>query len=208
MDDLGTDALLTTTRAVRKRLNFNQAVGLDTICECLRIAVQAPTGGGEEQTSFVIIDRPDIKARLGEIFREATLPVFSEKYANADTRTAKRAYAGGIYLARNLERVPVLVLFCMDGRMTNEGNARFAGFYGSVVPTIWNFQLALRSRGLGSTYITGYLSREAEVASLLGIPYETVSQIALVPVAYTVGTRFRAAQRLPLAGRCFRNSWG
>jgi nitroreductase len=92
------------------------------------------------------------------------------------------------------------------GRVDGENNERAAGFYGSIIPAAWSFMLALRSRGLGSAWTTLHLSKEREAAALLGIPAD-VTQVALLPVAYTVGTEFKPAARPPVEGITFWNGW-
>jgi nitroreductase len=85
-------------------------------------------------------------------------------------------------------------------------NEEAAGFYGSILPAVWNFQLALRSRGLGSVFTTLHLGYEREAGAILGIP-ETVTQAALIPVAYTVGTDFKPAARRPIDQITYWNGW-
>jgi nitroreductase len=75
------------------------------------------------------------------------------------------------------------------------------------MPAAWSFLLALRSRGLGSVWTTLHLFKEPDVAALLGIP-ENVSQVALFPVAYTVGTEFKPAQRPPAEEITYFDTWG
>jgi nitroreductase len=73
-----------------------------------------------------------------------------------------------------------------------------ASAYGSILPAVWSFMLAARSRGLGTAWTTLHLWHEKEVAEVLGIPYAEVTQVALIPVAYSVGTDFKPAPRKPL----------
>jgi nitroreductase len=77
---------------------------------------------------------------------------------------------------------------------------------GSIIPAVWSFQLALRSRGLGSAYTTLHLFHEKEASELLGIP-DTVTQVALIPVAYTKGTDFKPATRRPASEITYWDSW-
>ena len=102
------------------------------------------------------------------------------------------------YLAQNLGKVPVMVIPLIIGRLEDGNTNSAAGLFGSIIPAMWSFQLALRSRGLGSCYTTLHLGAEAEAAELLGIP-EHMSQAGLLPVAYTKGTDFKLAKRLPAA---------
>jgi nitroreductase len=66
---------------------------------------------------------------------------------------------------------------------------------GDLIPATWSFMLAARARGLGTAWTSMHLAREQEVADILGIPFETVAQAVLTPVAYTKGTDFRPADR-------------
>ena len=74
------------------------------------------------------------------------------------------------------------------------------------MPAVWSFQLALRARGLGSTFTTLHLRRGDEAAKLLGIP-DDIMQVGLVPVAYTIGTEFKRAERPPLEGIAHWEKW-
>jgi nitroreductase len=74
-----------------------------------------------------------------------------------------------------------------------------AALWGSLLPAVWSFLLALRSRGLGAAWTTLHLRFEREAADLLGIPYQTHTQGGLFPIAYTKGTAFHLAPRRPLS---------
>lgn len=210
--DLTPDELLTTTRAVRKRLDLDRPVERSVIEECLDIAMQAPTGSNMQNWHWVIVTDPDHRAELAEIYREGArgylLPADGEA-GDADVPTGTddqqaRVISSALYLAEQLHRVPVHVIPCAWGRVDDDagwgglpvrGTALQAGFWGSIFPAIWSFQLALRARGLGSSLTTLHLSQERRVAELLGIPYERCTQAALLPVGYTIGTDFKPAQR-------------
>jgi len=123
-----------------------------------------------------------------------------------DTQTT-RVYDSAFWLVDHLAEVPVHVIPCMEGRLAEgAGNAGCSAFYGSIFPAVWSFQLALRSRGLGSALTTLHLIQEAEAAKVLGIP-DSVCQIALLPVAYTVGTDFKHAKRPGPDTITHFNSW-
>jgi nitroreductase len=66
---------------------------------------------------------------------------------------------------------------------------------GTGMPAMWAFMLAARARHLGTAWTSLHLRRERDVAEILGIPYEEVTQFCLTPVAHTVGTDFRPARR-------------
>ena len=192
-----TDALLSTTRAVRKRLDFDRDVPDDVLLECLQLAVQAPTGSNRQGWRWMVIRDADKKEALADIYRQAGGEYLANaaKEASAGTQTA-RVMDSANFLAQNLGKVPVMVIPLIVGR-PDESPGNGAGLFGSIIPAMWSFQLALRSRGLGSCLTTLHLQREQEAADLLGIPPH-LTQVGLLPVAYTKGTDFKAAERPPV----------
>jgi nitroreductase len=199
-----TDALLSTTRAVRKRLDLERAVPDEVILECLQLAIQAPTGSNRQGWRWMVIRDAEKKAGLAELYRRAGGDYLAEaaKTAEAGTQTG-RVMDSANFLAQNLEKVPVMVIPLIIGRLDEVPDGgqvtnAAAGLFGSIIPAMWSFQLALRSRGLGSCYTTLHLGLEAEAAELLGIPGH-MSQAGLLPVAYTKGTDFKPASRAPVS---------
>ena len=65
----------------------------------------------------------------------------------------------------------------------------------SIIPSAWSFMLAARERALGTCWTTIHLLFEEEAAEVLEIPYEEITQIALITVGYTLGTDFKPATR-------------
>src|ERR1700678_13160 len=198
------ETLLTTTRSVRRKLDLDRPVEPEVITAGLRIAMQAPAAGVVLQgIRWVVIRDPALKAAVAAHVREAGLA----SQARYGDRVSPATLASGRHLLDVLHRVPVLVLSCLIGRP--EGDPVYLNaFYGSVYPAIWSFQLALRARGLGTT-ITGYhlSGHEADVAALLSITPE-VTQIALLPVAYTTTTSFRPAARPAVEDITYYERWG
>ena len=205
------DELLTTTRAVRKRLDLERPVGRDVIEECIEIALQAPSGSNRQAWQWVPVDDPDTKVRVAELYRE----VFdgyeprSSGYAEGDTRAERRAAvtASSIHLRDHLHEVPVLLVVYQEGRIEALPLGSHPGFWGSVVPAVWSFMLALRARGLGSTWTTMTCRREKEMAEVLGVRHEDYTQVGLFPVAYTLGTDFKPAPRLDPSSVIHWNRW-
>ncbi len=193
-----TDALLSTTRAVRKRLDLERDVSDDVLLECLQLAVQAPTGSNQQGWRWMVIRDADKKEALAEMYREAGGEYLASAAASADGGTQQgRVIDSANYLAQHLGEVPVLVIPMIIGRLPDNSANAAAGLMGSILPAVWSFQLALRSRGLGSCLTTLHLGKEQEAAELLGIP-DHMTQAGLLPVAYTTGTDFKPAKRPPV----------
>ena len=209
------DHLLTTTRTVRKRLDLERSIAPEIIRECLEIAIQAPTGSNRQDWHFVVITDAETRKEIGEFYRqsfEIYRPAASRGEAAVSTGDSQGAQMARVidsatYLSQNMQRVPVLIIPCIEGRPTDPSPQSQAGFYGSILPAAWSLMLALRARGLGCAWTTLHLRYEQEVAQLLGIP-ENISQAALLPVAYFTGEDFKPARRLPASERTYWNGWG
>jgi nitroreductase len=205
-----TDELLATTRAVRKRLDLDRKVPREVIMECLQLAVQAPTGSNSQGWRWVVVDDAKKKKALADLYRkggEAYLKTAGAQAAEAGNKQTQRVYDSAMYLIDILDKVPLHVIPCLEGRPpAGTPPAMLAGYFGSIFPAVWSFQLALRSRGLGSVLTTLHLIHEKEAGQVLGIP-DNVVQVALLPVAYTKGTDFKRAERPPVSGITHWNSW-
>jgi nitroreductase len=196
------DELLSTTRAVRKRLDLSRPVERAVLEECLAIAQQAPTGGNSQGWHFVVVTDAAKRAALGDIYRigwNAYIGGGGPSTGDPSRQaTQERVRASAQHLADHMHEVPVLVIPCIHGRTDGEPASEQAGTWGSIIPATWSFMLAARARGLGTAWTTLHLGGEKEAAQLLGIPYEKVMQVAMIPVAYTLGTNFKPGPRLPL----------
>ncbi|HZN14080.1 MAG TPA: nitroreductase family protein [Acidimicrobiales bacterium] len=201
------DELLTTTRAVRRRLDLTRPVERDVILECLRIAVQAPTASNQQDWRWLVITDAAKRAALADLYREVGGAYLEQARRNQADDQTRRVYESAYALSEFLHKVPVFVIPCVDKRVDGAPNALAASAYGSIIPAAWSFMLALRARGLGSVWTTLHLFKEAEAAAILGIP-DNVTQIALLPVAYTVGTDFKPATRPPVSEITYWNAWG
>lgn len=212
--NLSADELLTTTRSVRKRLDFDKPVERSVVEQCLEIALQAPTGGNRQGWHWVVVEDQATKDVIGEIYR-ANFALYRSmpppKYAAGDTRGERlpKVADSASYLADNMHRAPLLLIPCFWGRLEGEPHAMVAGQWGSLLPAVWSFMLALRERGLGSAWTTIHLIGDGEqrVAELLGIPFDRVTQGALLPIAHTKGTEFKQAKRQPLADVLHWDRW-
>ena len=202
-----TDELLATTRAVRKRLDLQRAVPREVIDECLELAVQAPTGSNSQGWRWLVVDDAGKREALAELYRKGAEGYLSTAAGQTPEGQTKRVFESALYLMEHLHEVPVHVIPCVAGR-PGEGASivEVGSLFGSIFPAVWSFQLALRARGLGSTLTTLHLLHEREAAALLGIP-DNVLQVALLPVAYTLGTDFKRASRPPVAKITHWNQW-
>jgi nitroreductase len=196
--------LLTTTRAVRRRLELTRPVEREVVLDCLRVAIQAPTGGNRQGWRWLVVDDAEKRAGLAELYRRSFEPYIADQRERMPNDPIIRSSQ---YLADHLHEVPVHVVPILLGRLpAGASTVEAAGFYGSILPAVWNLQLALRSRGLGSAFTTLHLAFEDEAAALLGQP-NTVTQVALIPVAYYKGTDFRPAERRPIEELTYFNRW-
>jgi nitroreductase len=207
VDIASVDELLTTTRSVRKRLDLTRPVSRDVILECIQLAMQAPTASNAQDWRWLVITDADKRAAIADIYRSIGAEYLALAAKDTSDPQTQRVYASAFSLTDTLGQVPVHVIPCLRDRIDNSSVLSAASAWASIIPAGWSFLLALRSRGLGSVWTTMHLAKEQEVAELLGIP-ATVTQAALFPVAYTIGTDFRPASRPPAETITFWDSWG
>jgi nitroreductase len=201
------DRLLTTTKQVRKRLDLARPVPHEILLECIDVASHAPMGGNLERNRWLIIDDAETKAAIAEYFGRVGRPYLAANAeASPDDRGAK-VIDSAMYLVDHLHEVPALVLAMRLDRVPDGASTgAYAGYYGSVLPGVWSFQLAARARGIGSAWTTFHLEHEAAVAELLGIP-PTVTQVCLLAVGYYTGDTFTPAPRRSAAEVTYLNRW-
>ncbi|MBU3065877.1 nitroreductase family protein [Nocardia sp. NEAU-G5] len=210
--NLSADEVLSTTRSVRKRLDLERPVPREVLLECLELALQAPTGSNSQGWQWVFVEDAERKRALADIYRTNATPYLdAPKPAFGDERDLRRPHVfdSARYLNDHLHEVPVVLIPCLEGRVDNTPGVSSAGFWGSLLPAVWSFMLALRSRGLGSAWTTLHLvgGGERQAADLLGIPFDQYSQGGLFPIGYTKGTNFRQAKRLPADQLTHWNTW-
>jgi nitroreductase len=206
--------VLTTTRSVRKRIDFDRPVPRDLLLECLEVAVQAPTGGNTQGWAWVIVTGAEKKRLIGDLYNRSWTAYSKSRgrpYAEDDPRHEQlpRIVSSSQYLADRMHEIPVMVIPCLEGRVDAPGlgNQILAGFYGSILPAAWSFMLAARDRGVVGSWTTLHLKYEREVAELLGIPYERYTQAALLALGFSTGGEFKPAQRIPLEGIVHWEKW-
>jgi nitroreductase len=206
------DELLSTTRAVRKRLDLTRPVPRAVLEECLTLAQQAPSGSNSQPWHFLMVTDPAKRAALADIYRVGWRSYAAASQAPTDADPARiaawrRVRASAQYLADHMHEVPVHVHPSISGRTDGQPAAAQAGTWASIIPAAWSFMLAARARGLGTAWTSLHLQGEAEAADVLGIPYAEVMQAALIPVAYTIGTSFNPGPRTSLDSMVHWDTW-
>ena len=200
------DEVLATTRAVRRRLDLERPVDNQLLLDCIDLAEQAPTGGNLGSRRWVIVREQRVKDQLGQLYSETALPFMSAAAERllGTGHPSEKVMASAAYLAEHLAEVPAIVIPTVIGH--HDGSGR-PGLFDSVIQAAWSFCLALRARGLGTTWVTAALQDTAKVKEILRIP-EDMTEIALLPVAYTKGTDFRRAPRHPARSITYFDRFG
>ena len=219
MDLTTVDHLLSTTRTVRKRLDFDRPVAPSVIQECLELAIQAPSGANNQEWRFVVVTDAEKRATIAGYYRDMfrryirsgrdIRPAFEAE--DPRMQRASKVASSSVYLSANMHRVPVMIIPCatpwIEGYIADpHSTLAQASLYGSILPATWSLMLALRSRGLGAAWTTLHLAYENEIGELLGIP-ETMTQAALLPVAYFKGDDFKPAKRVPAKELTYWDQW-
>lgn len=211
--DLTPDQLLSTTRSVRKRLDLEQPVDSAVVLECLDLALQAPTGSNRQGWHWMFITEPEKKKALADLYK-ANFIAYRDSgarptYDDADTRAQRQSAVtdSANYLADHFHEVPILMIPLIEGRLDNLPAFAAASTWGSLLPAVWSFMLALRSRGLGSAWTTLHLPSEREAAEILDIPFDKYTQGGLFPIAHTIGLDFKPAARIPTDQIVHWNTW-
>lgn len=210
--ELTNDELLSTTRVVRKRLDFTRPVERSVLEECLALAVQAPTASNRQEWHWVFVSDAALKRGLADIYRsdEGEYQALPQPELGPNDVRAAHADAVGTsadYLREHMQDAPVLLVPCHLGRVDAAPVATQAALWGSLLPAVWNLMLALRTRGLGCAWTSVHLRHERRAADLLGIPFDRYTQGGLFPIAYTLGTDFRPAARRPLEEIVHWETW-
>jgi nitroreductase len=211
---LTADEVLTTTRAVRRRLDLSRPVPRELLLECLEVALQAPVGSNRQEWRFVFVDDAEKKRAIAEHYGRSWDAYNAQprpQYPDGDLRGERRELliSSARYLRERMHEAPWLMIPCIRGRLRPEATtAEQAGIWASIVPAFWSFLLAARARGVGTAMTTLHLVHEREVADILGVPYDEWTQAGLTPIAYFTGDRFRPGPRLPAANVAVWNAWG
>lgn len=214
--NLTADEVLTTTRAVRKRMDFDEPVPEETIRQCLDIALQAPTGSNGQHWHWVLVTDRDKIATIAGLYQQGFAAYLEMEgsvksvYKGDDpARIAQqeRVTDSAQYLADNMHRCPALLIPVLPMKLDGLPNFAAASMYAGIMPAAWSFCLAARERGIGTSWTSIHLMFEEQIAELLGIPFADTSQIALIAIAATKGTDFKSAAREPLDHSLHVNTW-
>jgi len=192
--NLTADDVLTTTRSVRKRLDFDKPVPREVLMECLDIALQAPTGSNAQGWQWMFVEDTAKKKALADIYRTNATPYLDlPKPVRGDIRDNQMdaVMNSAKYLNENFEKAPVLMIPLLEGRPEGFDAGMQASYWGSLLPAVWSYMLALRE----------------QAADLLGIPFDSYTQGGLFPIAYTKGTDFKLAKRLPAEQLTHWDTW-
>ena len=193
------DAVLSTARSVRRKLDFDRAVEPEAIYECVNIATQAPTGLGGESWRFMVVTDADKKRRLAALYKEVLTDLARQR--GIEVKATQQA------LVDKLHEIPAMIFVCTTAERPGQEVAGQVAYYGSILPAAWSLMLALRARNLGATWTTLLSSRQREVAAILDMP-DGVTQTVMLPVAYTKGAKLRKADRLDATQVTFWDTWG
>lgn len=210
---MNTDQLLTTTRSARKSLDLDAPVDRNDLVECLRIGMQAPNGSNQQSWRWLVVSDESRRAALAALYRDAYLQRVGgsliAELLPPDMPGAK-IMTSTEWLVENMAKVPVLVIPCYEPYLPRfEGDESFhqATVYGSIFPAVWNFALALHSRGYGTCVTTLHLTHENAVRDLLGIP-DTYVQGCLLPVGrLRPSVSFGPSTRRPIEEVVAVDSW-
>lgn len=209
------DELLTTTRAVRRRMNFDRAVERKVVEECVRIALQAPVGSPAWKQHFIVLMDAQKRLQIADIYRKGTYPYLDSREQAAvdieetdpgEAALIRKNLASAKWHADTFHQVPCMVILAKEGRVEGQDAFTQAAFYGSIMPAAWSFMLALRARGLGACWTNLHMVYESEVSSLLGIPAD-VTHPVLFTVGYYKGETFKPATRIPASEQLHWDGW-
>ena len=195
-DDI--DTVLSTARSVRRKLDFERPVEQQVIEDCISIATQAPVGMGGENWRFLVVRDDDKKLQVARVYQEVMLELTAAREI-----TIKSTHQA---LMDRMHEMPALIFVCVIGQPEPSHSSNVA-FYGSILPAAWSLMLALRARGIGTTWTSLLSAREEEIAGILDIP-EGVLQTVMLPIAYTKDARLKPANRLTAVEVTFVDSWG
>lgn len=190
--------VLSTARSVRRKLDFDRPISKQDLEACINVAVQAPTGLAGENWRFLVVQDPDKKRRIANIYNEVLIQIGKDR--GIELKPTHNA------LMQRLHEIPCMVFVFAIGEPDDTNSGQIA-FYGSILPAAWSLMLAMRARGIGTTWTSLLTSRADEVADILGVP-DGITQTVMLPAAYTLGAKLKLADRLSADQVTFWDTWG
>ena len=196
--------IIRTTRSMR-RLKPD-SVPRELIRKILEAGTCAPSGGNMQRWRFLLIADPDVKRKVGALYRRAWDEIVAPRYRSGEPAPGSsrerfdRMLAAAEHLAHHIHEAPVWIVPCLQGASPT----RTAG--SSIYPAVQNMLLTARALGLGATLTTLYLNFEKEAEAALGLPPDWHSY-ALIPIGYPIG-RFGPVRRVALDEVVDENRWG
>ena len=195
MEDV--EHILSTARSVRRKLDYSRPVSEEDLLACINVAVQAPTGIIGENWRFLVVTDPGKKKQIADIYCEVLQQISVDRGV-----TLKPTHNA---LMDRLHEIPCMVFVFAIGEPTDDVGGQ-VGFFGSILPAAWSLMLAMRARGIGTTWTSLLTARSKEVAAILEVP-EGVTQTVMLPAAYTLGAKLKPANRLPAEQVTYWNTW-
>lgn len=199
---------LYTTRAMRRVKT--DPIPAEVQAKILDAAIRAPSGGNTQNWRFLLVDDPEVKAKLGDLYQPALGMLWTTIYkermeaAHADPESPTGAadikmQRSAQYLADHWNDVPLFLLAFIQHDPTG----------GSIYPAVWSAMLAARAEGVGSalTSVMGMIYKE-QVLDILGVPKdEGWINACCVSFGYPTG-KWGIAARRPAHEVAYRNQWG
>ena len=190
--------ILKSARSVRRKLDFDRPISSEDLEACIDVAVQAPTGIAGENWRFLVVTDPEPKRQIAEIYCEIMMQISESR--GVQLKATHHA------LMNRLHDIPCMIVVYAIGEPEPEFSSQVA-FYGSILPAAWSLMLAMRARGIGTTWTTLLSSRPDDIGRILGVP-DGVTQTIMLPAAYTLGAKLKPADRLPAREVTYWNRWG
>jgi nitroreductase len=178
-----------TTRAMR-RLDPSRPVSDADLHMIVEAATKAPSGKNSQPVRWIVVTDPELKSRLGDVYRRCAASLMDDSDEPALARSAW-------HLIEHFGESPALLVACCDGPVRRPA---------SVFPAVQNALLAARGLGLGTTLTTSHLEDEAAVKEILNIP-DGIATYCIIPIGYPLG-RWGEAARRPVAEIAYRDTWG
>jgi nitroreductase len=186
-----------TTRSMR-RLDPTRDVSDKDLVTILEAATRAPTGGNSQPVRWLVVRDPELKRRVGDVYRtQARMRLVAYEQEAKTNPDVARMLQSARHLAEHMGEAPALLIPCARAERPRAGS--------SVFPAVQNLMLAARALGLGTTLTTIHLGDEGTVRDILNIP-DDVLTFAIIPVGYPLG-RWGEARRRPVSEVAYWDGW-